>query len=436
MSISLRFKQYATGFMLAVILLLGLQMRLQVAVQTEVDTPVRADAYDYFAYAYNLRHFFTYSRGSGENPVPDAGRPPAYPVFLALFLDKKIAVTDFLERVYLAQALLSCLSILLVYLIFQMIAGRVAGLFTAALTALSPHLINMNMYLLSETLFTFLLLLCLWVLARGLTQQHARWLFIAGVLLAAAVLTRAWLQYFVFLGALFLFLVMPRRMALSLLLGFSVLFALWIVRNSVSLDQAGTSQVATSLYHGSFPGFMYQNRPETFGFPYAADPRAEIITQSVGTALTEIYRHFQEDFWTYFHWYAWGKAEILLSWNIVAGMGDVFVYPVIYSPYQNIAHLQFSHSLMRAAHTPLMLLALAGLVLAWLPGLQKLRFTLLQVIFIRLLALLIMYFIAVHIILAPFPRYAIPMRPLMYGFALFSLVYAWRWLALGLNRSS
>jgi hypothetical protein len=39
-----------------------------------------------------------------------------------------------------------------------------------------------------------------------------------------------------------------------------------------------------------------------------------------------------------------------------------------------------------------------------------------------LLVALILYFLAVHMVGAPFPRYGIPLRPIVYGLGLFTLV--------------
>jgi hypothetical protein len=39
-----------------------------------------------------------------------------------------------------------------------------------------------------------------------------------------------------------------------------------------------------------------------------------------------------------------------------------------------------------------------------------------------LIVALILYFIAIHMIGAPFPRYGIPLRPFIYGLGLFTLV--------------
>ena len=68
-------------------------LTLTTVLNTEVIKPLRADAGQYFMYAYNLRHKHTYSHQVDnpddlKSPVkPDAVRSPGYPLFLALFVD-------------------------------------------------------------------------------------------------------------------------------------------------------------------------------------------------------------------------------------------------------------------------------------------------------------------------------------------------------------
>jgi hypothetical protein len=81
---------------------------------------------------------------------------------------------------------------------------------------------------------------------------------------------------------------------------------------------------------------------------------------------------------------------------------------------------------MKLLHWPLIALALAATVLVWLPVFGK-RLPGTALFSARLLSLLMLYFIALHIVAAPFPRYGIPLRPAIYGMALFlcSQVFIW-----------
>jgi len=153
-------------FILAAIVIIGLEFRLHSVISTVVDHPIRADAKDYLAYAYNIRYLYTYSRNLSSNTdtlSPDALRSLGYPLFVSLFLDKRVSYKA-VFHVLVTQALLSTLVILLTYAVFFTILGAPIALLAALLTAFSPHLITVNVYLLSETWFCFLLMSFMWIL--------------------------------------------------------------------------------------------------------------------------------------------------------------------------------------------------------------------------------------------------------------------------------
>ena len=77
--------------LLVLILALSSLIQLTVVSRTSMDIALRADARDYFSYAYNLRNHGVYSRmdtwakgAASYIPVPDQLRAPGYPAFLAL----------------------------------------------------------------------------------------------------------------------------------------------------------------------------------------------------------------------------------------------------------------------------------------------------------------------------------------------------------------
>ncbi len=429
------FSRRIIGFLLTIIVIIGLEFRLQAVMHTEVDHPIRADARDYLFYAYNLKYFHIYSRSlpkDADTLSPDAVRSPAYPLFISLFLDKSVSPKT-LYKVLIAQALLSTLVILLTYAVFSTLLGAPIALVVAFLTALSPHLITVNVYLLSESLFCFLLMSFLWILSRLKAVPHPLILLCLGATLAAASLTRPWLQYFIFLliPLLLLFrshISKPRRVSVYIAVSFLALMSLWIIRNIVTLGMATDSTlIAGSLHHGMYPNLMYDNRPESFGFPYRFDPRAAEISASLHSVLTEIVRRFKEMPLEHLQWYLLGKPVTLFSWNIIQGMGDVFIYPVTRTPYFELVPFKISHEVMRFIHLPLVIFSVIGSVMAWVPT-DKLRLSEHALFMVRCISLLLGYFILIHMVVAPFPRYAIPMQPLIYGMAIFGGLQLFLWL--------
>lgn len=419
--------RYTTWLVLAVILVIGLELRLQAVQYTEVDHSIRHDAKDYIVYAYNLKYLNVYSKTFSKKtalPAPDALRPPGYPLFLSLILDETISNKS-LATVLYVQVILSTLLILLAYATFTTLLGDKLALVVALLTALSPHLISVNVYYLSETLFAFLLMSFLWLVSQLKSPPQQFTLLALGATLAAASLTRPWLQYFIIL---LLPLVSTRNARIYFATAFFAVMSLWIFRNIVTLGMISDSEtMITSIYHGMYPGFMFDNQPESYGYPYRFDPRAQEISASSYSVIKEIIRRFTDYPVEHLQWYLVGKPVSLFSWNIIQGMGDVFIYAVKRSPYFEFTHFEISHEIMRFVHSPLIAFSMIGSALAWAPK-RLLRLGEHSLFVVRCISLLIGYFILIHMIAAPFPRYAIPMLPILYGMAFFGGTQLFYWL--------
>lgn len=116
---------------------------------------------------------------------PDAFRPPAYPVFLAalaLVFDDHLLIA-----VRVVQAVLGAASVALTGLLAQRMTGPRAGLIAAAIVAVYPAWLIYPVYIIAETVFTFLTLLGLWLWSR-----RGYWTaMLAGLVLSIAMQTRA-----------------------------------------------------------------------------------------------------------------------------------------------------------------------------------------------------------------------------------------------------
>ncbi|SEH05568.1 phospholipid carrier-dependent glycosyltransferase [Candidatus Venteria ishoeyi] len=418
-----------TLFFLLLIILLGWVLRYGAATNTVVDTPVRADAQKYVLYAYNLNEFgiYTYSRsgveGNPEDLQPDALVTPAYPLFISFFLRNGAELSY--DNILITQAFLGTLCIILVYLLFLNL-GHIWALLIAFITACSPHLVSIGTYLLTETLFCFFLLGFLFVYSQ--LERCKNWylyFFLTGLLLALATLTRPWTQGFLVILLLFFWFNLSHKRLQKILLlifGFAVIITPWLIRNHISLDVMVDPALSfTSIHHGMYPDMMYNNQPESLGRAYHFDPWVQNTVITKENVLNELSQRVLEQPWVYAQWYMWGKTITVFSWDILAGMGDIFVYPVIQTPYATDWLFKLTHTIMWILHPILVVLSLIGVVLAWLPAAKQLPSSFLWSF--RLLSLLMLYFVMLHIIGAPFPRYSIPMRPVIYGMAI--AVLAW-----------
>ena len=412
-------------FGVIVVFVLSLSLRMYAIIFTVIDVPIRADASDYYKYALILKYHQTYSRQdiTESNLQPDAVRSPGYPVFLIPFV--KYPPTDtMLFRINMVQSILDSICVTLAYGIFRYFISEPLVFAAALLASVSPHLISMNTYLLSETLFTFLMILTLWLSVKAFSNNKATLAFITGVVLAFAVLTRPALQYFIVpLAALLVYRNSLRpalRLIIPFVLGFIIIISPWVLRNlSVTGKMSDSTLALSTIHHGIYPDFIYNDLPESRGIPYRFDPNSSKISENYETILSEIRRRFKEEPYRHLKWYLVDKPITFFSWNIIAGMGDVFIYPVKQSPYFNNRVFMASHDFMKSIHWPLVILALITSVLVWTNFYTK-KLSRESLFAMRLLSSIILYFIGLHIIGAPYPRYSIPLRSVVYGLALFT----------------
>lgn len=427
----------ATLIALTAIIVFGSMLRYLAFTGSEVPRYPNGDAAKYLLYGYNFKNFGIYSRTDMtvlpantdlttalEVLKPDASVTPGYPLFLSLFLGGEYTEEQ-RDRVLLAQVLLSSVTILLAYLAFSTMS-RSLGLGVAALVALSPHLVNINLFLLTESLFCFFLIL--FVLLLSLLRTSTTWplLLLIGLVFAMATLTRPWIQGYLLILIPFIVVSkarIPFRKAMLILIGAVILVAPWLVRNQITLGMATDPALSmNSIHHGMYPDMMYDGQPESLGYAYRFDPMTPEISGSSDAIIAEIKRRANVKPAEYLNWYFFGKTKSVLSWKMIAAADAVFVYRVEESPYFTRPMFYLSSYYMGKIHLPLMILALAGMLLVWLPArLQHLSEV--GLFFARAMSLLLFYFLIMHIIGAPYPRYSIPVRPILYGMSLFPFLF-------------
>lgn len=427
--------------MLVLILCLSAFVQLTVVSRTIVDYPLRADAGEYFAYAFNLKHYGVYSSAktwaeppSEVAPAPDKMRSPGYPLFLRLAGSPE-PTEAYVHRITLLQAALGVLSVWLAYLIAASFMARAFALAVSFLVAINPHLANMSSLLLTESLFVFLLLASVISLLRAVQSRSFTLFAVTGLLWGLCSLVRPTTQYFPALLLLATLAVPALRSyakpALLAFACFAAVLAPWVVRNQSVPETKGANIMVNTLAHGSYPGFMYDNRPETFGFPYRFDPDLADKTRDLPTIIKSIAGSFMADPARYAHWYLLGKPYYFLSLENVQAF-DIYIYPTLRTPYMEDRSFDFMRKVTVAVHWPLMVLGLAGALLLvvrprWL-GLDPA-----STLSGRIVVALIVYAILFHMVVAPFPRYAIPFRPLL--FALAAVPISAVWFAIRRNRS-
>lgn len=416
--------------MLVLTIIIGFYLRNKSGSETQVVSPFRADTRDYYMYAYNLRHKQSYSRDISSlidvrHPVtPDAVRSPGYPLFLSIFVDGP-PDNRTIAKIVFAQMILSNLVLVLAYFLYICFLSDSWAVAALLLTALSPHLIVANSYLLTETLFCLLLVLNGCLLSLFFLRPSLLLAAVSGLVLGVATLIRPGLQYFPLLLAVILIVHYGRRKGFHfvavLLLGYLVILSPWIIRNLEMLHSISDDTLKINfLHHGMYPEFKYDGLDTSYGFPYRYDPRSSEISKSTTSVLSEIARRFRYEPAKHLKWYLIRKPAVFWSWNVIQGLGDVFIYPIRRTPYQSNLFFRWTHRLMRYLHWPLVLLCAAGSIMVWLPRFKYI-YPEKSIYVARFVSALLVYFTAIHVVGAPFPRYSIPLRPFLYGMAVFCL---------------
>lgn len=157
-----------------------------------------SDSDEYQQLAINLRDHGIFSRAPNAPFEPEIIRTPAYPLFISglyrIFGTHPLVVA-------LAQIALSAITALTVFGIGSLLFSRQTGLLAILFFSADPVSIYYSQVLLTETLFTTLLTLCLFFLLHTFREPVLlRWSLATSCVLALATYTRPTSYY---LGALF-----------------------------------------------------------------------------------------------------------------------------------------------------------------------------------------------------------------------------------------
>jgi hypothetical protein len=194
---------------------------------------VELDSHDYLSLSKNLEETGTFARDR-YGRVPDLKRTPVYPILLLI----SRGTEKFPYILLLLQSLMgaaACLFVLDIARSFEF-TDRM-GRFAAWLLALDPLSISHCALILSETLFSFLVVAWLWVFARIWSGKSHRFLVFGLFSLASLLTLTRPIGLFLFLPSLIAFgstLKSRSTPAIWLLLGFILGLApmgLWLGRN-------------------------------------------------------------------------------------------------------------------------------------------------------------------------------------------------------------
>lgn len=316
---------------------------------------------------------------------------PLYPYFLAAVF--KIFGTGLsgMLAFRVIQALLSCITVWLVFLIGSRMFNRLTGLISACMTAFYFPFIVTAGYALTETIFTLLLVLLVY-LSLAFSDRPSNLKFILlGAVWALSVLCRPTTGLYPLI--LFAYMLFGLKMSFkkiiktSILMGFVFLFVMlpWWIRN---YNEYGafipfTASSGNPMLQGTYIDYI-QTPENTIYYKLG---KSQYETDRIETALSikRMEEGFRNDFWRYLSWYTIGKTKFfwctVFYWRHFLGVGQSFVLVQHYA------------------------------ILLGFAGMASLLFS--KTIKNLLPAMLVLYFNVIHCIYMAFDRYALPLLPFM-----------------------
>lgn len=414
-----------TAIALTLLFILAFFLRWQYIVNTKFDNPLRADAREYAIIAENLATAQVFSLTVNPADSANPARPPGYPFFLAGIRMLTDTFQSFYWTTLLLQCLLGAATVTLTYWLASYALPRPWASLIALLTAFSPHMIVLSAYLLTESLFTFLLMAGMTLLVKACRDDRP-WLFgLSGTALGLAIFVRPPLAIFPLLAAALLYASrrhLDRRqtittVALFLTACFLVpgAWSIWrsLPQNAVA---SGQDQLKTAFVCGIYPGINFKDLP---GMPYREDPEfPKLMASGYPAIMAKIGADIAREPARYLGWWLLGKPALYWSGHELFNDGINF-YPVEYSWFDHNPILGGARWLLVKLQPLLVLLAALAI-----PFYVKGRSGTLpeSAAVASLLCLLLLgYFTLMFMVLAPFPRYAMPLFPGLFFLATTSL---------------
>jgi 4-amino-4-deoxy-L-arabinose transferase-like glycosyltransferase len=408
-------------------------VRIKYINTTVINHPIRADAYQYVCYGFNLAFNSIYSKdATSGKPVPDSYRSPGYPLLIALAF-KLCGNKSYYPFLQYTQALLSALLVPLTFFTGMYFLSANGALISGFLVAISPHLISISSYLLTETLFGFFLLLSLYLFVGGVKKTNNCRIIFSGLFCGFAFLTNETFLFVPYIlsaliiinkkTAYFLIPKISTKTILYFLMVFTLFPSAWYIRNALNIPEGVKSNRALeTMIHGTYPGFIYKSEKFKY-YPYREDPELYEFGSSIGSFISFLSKRVKERPLRYLVWYLLEKPYYLWSWNILQGQGDIYIYPVKTSLYQQSHVLDITRIAMKALHPVVMFSALLGIIIITSSFTKNRLFHITE----TAIAILIIYYTIIYTVFASWPRYSIPMRPELYLFSIWTISIVFQW---------
>ncbi len=336
---------------------------------------------------------------------------PLYPFFLAVIFSVFGSGPSGITAVRLIQSGLGALDIILVYMIAKMLFGKWAGVIAAAIMAFYLPAITTSGYILTENLFTTLLLLLILLSLKFTAAPGVGRFAVIGAVWALAVLIRptiALFPAFLLIYVLIYYRKADKRKAdkklyrtvdivrygAAMVFSFAIIMLPWIVRNYKEYGEFIPLSAASGnpMLQGTY--INYRIAPGETATYSEGKTTYERNRNEVDAAKKRISQVFSQDFATYLNWYTVGKTR--LFW------GTVFYWRQFFGVNWTIV-LKYHYFI---------LLGFLGILLALARSFRKYFFP----------VSILLYFNLVHCVYMAFDRYAYPLIPILAIFCAFLLL--------------
>lgn len=425
-------------FMCATVLFLAaLFIRLEYRSALVIDTPVSGDAYYYLSYAYNMIKYNVFAKeptfNSDKIPTPDSFWAPGFPFLLSSAIRiGGLSDAGFYHVATLYNAVLGALIVPMIFYLCLQFLPISFSFAISLITAFSPHLLSIGSYILTETLFSFLLITSFFFFAIAAKNKSTPFFFLSGLIMGLAYLTNPVILFFPFL--IFPALFVLRRKSLHLketktflvrtfvyLSIYILVVGAWGIRNHYSVKNDSNSsdgRAAMCIIIGSHPEYY-----DDFAKGLTKDPNYQVnkditdASDSLKRALLVVKNKLIENPLRYTIWYLVRKPLMYWSWDIKIGYGDVYVLAVNQSLF-TVSKIWSSIKSIYKFINPIMFFV--NLYGGWLI-LKAIKRQDKDCAEIGIVFLLILYSTAMHVVFHSDPRYSLPFRPAFYILFVWSL---------------
>lgn len=254
-------------------------------------------------------HKFVY-----RNPQqPTAFIAPGLPMLIAMVFSIFGTGMKGILAFKIVQALIGTGSVALLYYLGKKIFDFRVGLLAAVVYSIEPSAIRNCGYVLTETMFTFLVLLLALTSLKALESHKVKHFMLLGVVWALSSLVRPSIgMYFgvVFIAMFFYKYEFGEVIKLSVItsLMFVAVMSPWWIRNYMQFDRfiPFTASSGNPMILGSF----IDNKviKKDIGKYPKVNTEIETNDAEVNLAHKRISRKFKEEFWKYAYWYTIGKT--------------------------------------------------------------------------------------------------------------------------------